>query len=244
MNLTNCTNSNFSLVVASFLVFTSAAYADMRGIGVELSRSGLGETLVSVTSMVKEENQANINLRDAVTLLRNAKHLLDAIFVVMHSDDAIPIADLLPLFKAMSDNQIEIAYMQIGRCPTGMDIWNQRQAVQTGGSSNGKPSAFDIAQADAIWKELWKSAGRTIGQPKIEELSEKQIVERMAGKWTVMFGVTPDTLTLSLSTNRLVAVSGQKDGKHWMKSGEWRVVSGKLVLFLKEDSIPSFIFTT
>src|SRR6185503_15374327 len=30
----------------------------------------------------------------------------------------------------------------------------------------------------------------------------------------------------------------------WKKSGEWRVISDKLVLFLKEDNLPSFIFMT
>jgi len=66
----------------------------------------------------------------------------------------------------------------------------------------------------------------------------------MTGKWTVMFGVMPDKLTITVSTNRLVEVSGHKDGKDWKKSGEWRVDSDKLVLFLVEDNIPCFVFRT
>ena len=105
-----------------------------------------------------------------------------------------------------------------------------------------KPADFTTAQIDGIWQEQWKSGGLSITEPKIEKLSEKLVIDRMTGKWTVMFGVTPDKLTISMSTNHLVEVSGQKDGKAWKKSGQWGVVSGKLVLFLEEDAIPSFIF--
>ena len=107
-----------------------------------------------------------------------------------------------------------------------------------------QPAEFTTAQLDGIWKELWKSAAPNIGEPKLEKLSEKLAIDRMTGKWTVMFGVMPDKLTISMSTNRLVEVAGQKDGKRWKKSGQWRVVSDKLVLFLEEDNVPSFIFRT
>src|ERR1035437_1774104 len=107
-----------------------------------------------------------------------------------------------------------------------------------------KSADFSTAQVDEIWKEVWKSADPKTEEPKIEKLSEKRVIERMAGQWTVMFGVIPDKLTVLLRTNRMVEVYGQKDGKAWKKSGEWRAMSNKLVLFLKEDDIPSFIFTT
>ena len=105
-----------------------------------------------------------------------------------------------------------------------------------------KPADFSTGQIDEIWKEVWKSGDAKIEAPKVEKLSQQQVIERMTGKWTVMFGVIPDKLTISLNTNRLVEVSGQKDGKAWKKNGEWRVIADKLVLFLEEDSIPSFIF--
>jgi len=105
-----------------------------------------------------------------------------------------------------------------------------------------KPSEFGTAQIDEIWKELWKSGDSSIREPKVEKLSEHDVIERMTGKWTVMFGVMPDELTITVSTNRLVEVSGQKAGKDWIKAGEWRVVSEKLVLFLEQDDFPSFVF--
>ncbi len=106
-----------------------------------------------------------------------------------------------------------------------------------------KPPDFTAAQVDGIWKQLWKTGDPNITEPKIEKLTEKQVVDGMVGKWTVMFGVTPDKLTILINTNQLVEVSGQKDGKVWKKSGQWKVVSGKLVLFLEKEDLPDFIFT-
>ena len=108
-----------------------------------------------------------------------------------------------------------------------------------------KPEDFDTKKLEDIWKELWKSGDpKIIKEPKLEKLSEQHVIEHMTGKWSVMFGVMPDKLVISLSTNRLVEVSGLKDGAAWKKSGQWRVVSDKLVLFLKEEDIPAFIFLT
>jgi hypothetical protein len=104
------------------------------------------------------------------------------------------------------------------------------------------PTDFNAVRIDEIWKQLWQSADPKVAAPKIEKLSEKQVIDRFMGNWTVMFGVMPDRLTISLSTNRAVVVAGQKGGKAWKKSGQWRVVSGKLILFLEQEDIPSFIF--
>jgi hypothetical protein len=106
-----------------------------------------------------------------------------------------------------------------------------------------KPADFSNAQIDEIWTQLWKSDDPKIQEPKVDKLSEKVVLERMTGKWTVMFGVIPDRLTILLNTNRLVTVSGQKNGKDWKKTGEWRVVSDRLILFLEQDDLPSFIFS-
>ena len=105
-----------------------------------------------------------------------------------------------------------------------------------------KPEDFTKDQIDGIWREVRKSSDTKINEPETEKLSERHVVERMAGRWAVMFGVIPDKLVISLSTNHLVEMSGQKDGVAWKKSGQWRVVSDKLHLFLEEDANPSFIF--
>ena len=107
-----------------------------------------------------------------------------------------------------------------------------------------KPADFSTAQLGEIWKGYWEAADAKIREPKLEKLSERQVIERMTGKWIVMFSVVPDRIAILLDTNRLVEVSGRKDGKDWKKTGEWRVISDKLVLFLKQDDLPSFIFKT
>lgn len=104
-----------------------------------------------------------------------------------------------------------------------------------------KVEDFKSKQIEEIWKYVWASSDSKKA-PQIEKLSEGYVLEQMHGKWTVMFGVIPDKLTLSLATNHLAEVSGKKDGTIWKKIGQWRVESDKLVLFLEEDDIPSFIF--
>ena len=105
-----------------------------------------------------------------------------------------------------------------------------------------KPADFSIKQIGEIWTELWKSNEPELREPKIESLSELEVLDHMTGKWTVTFGVIPDKVTINIRTNRTVELSGQKDGKDWRNDGEWRVVSNKLVLFLEKDDIPSFVF--
>ena len=96
---------------------------------------------------------------------------------------------------------------------------------------------FDSTQIDAIWPELWQPDP----PPKVETLSEKQVATDLIGQWDVDF-FGPDKTIISLKTNNQVSVGGIKDGKAWEKHGEWKVISGKLILFLPDDSMPSFIF--
>lgn len=101
---------------------------------------------------------------------------------------------------------------------------------------------FNEMDIESIWKELWKS-GATGEEPRLQNLSTNDVI-KMAGEWTVTFGVTPDRVSILLRTNQTVEVSGRKDGKDWKKTGEWRVSSTKLVLFLEKDSLPGFVFRT
>jgi hypothetical protein len=96
---------------------------------------------------------------------------------------------------------------------------------------------FGSKHIDAIWPELWQPGS----PPKIEPLSEQQVIAELIGQWNVDF-VGPDKTIISLKTNCQVSVGGNKDGKAWGKNGEWKVISGKIILFLPDDSMPSFIF--
>lgn len=102
------------------------------------------------------------------------------------------------------------------------------------------PSDLSAAQIDEIWKEVWKSDDSKA--PNVEKLSEEYVRQHMLGKWTAMFGVTPDKMTIALAADKSVELSGEKDGQAWKNRGQWRVVADKLVLFLEKDSLPGFIF--
>ena len=71
------------------------------------------------------------------------------------------------------------------------------------------PEDFRVRDLDAIWKEIWKPAGPKIKEPRIEKLSERQVIERMAGNWTVTFGVASDKLVISMASNRLIPISSK-----------------------------------
>ncbi len=83
-----------------------------------------------------------------------------------------------------------------------------------------EPEDFSGDQIAAIWREVWKTGEPKIKEPKIEKLAEGDVVQRMAGTWTDIWA-----LMISLSGNRLVEVSGRKDGAAWKKNGQWRVIS-------------------
>ena len=80
--------------------------------------------------------------------------------------------------------------------------------------------------------------------PAIDPLSEQQVIREMAGKWVMISGaLRTDKIIISLETSRQVTVSGIKDGKAWEAGGQWKVISNKLVLFVKPaGELPDFIF--
>lgn len=103
-----------------------------------------------------------------------------------------------------------------------------------------EPEKFSADLIQKIWPELWKPGK----EPAIDPLSEPQVVQEMAGKWVMLSGALgTDKMLISLETNRQVTVSGIKDGKAWEAGGQWKVISNKLVLFVKPgNELPSFIF--
>ena len=119
------------LLIFGFITFMSSAYADMLGINVELTRTNQGptwQTLVSIQAgYLTNYNRVNVTVKAAADDLRNLRFDFDGKFAVIHSKDTIPVADLVPIFEAMSTNDIALFYMQIGSGPpSGMDIWNHK----------------------------------------------------------------------------------------------------------------------
>ena len=120
-----------TFLLVGFLTCLSSAYADELGINVELIRTNQGpawQTLVSIQAgYLTNYDRVNVSVKAAADDLRNLRFNFDGKFAVIHSKDDIPVADLIPIFEAMSTNDIALFYMQIGSSPpTGMDIWNRK----------------------------------------------------------------------------------------------------------------------
>jgi len=116
------------ILLIGFLASVSSAYADMLGINIELSRGKQGQALVSIRAgCLTDYNRDDVTVKAAAKVLHDLKFDKDGKFAVIHSKDTIPVADLMPIFEAMSANHIEPFYIQIGAGPpTGMDIWNHK----------------------------------------------------------------------------------------------------------------------
>lgn len=106
------------------------------------------------------------------------------------------------------------------------------------------PEEFSADKIQEIWPELWKMGAQEMKAPAIDPLSEQQVIKEMAGKWVMMSGsFGTDKILISVETNRQVTVSGIKDGKAWEVGGQWKVISNKLILFVKSgNELPDFIF--
>jgi hypothetical protein len=120
-----------TFLLVGFLACLSSAYADMLGINVELTRTNQGptwQTLVSIQAgYLTNYNRVNVSVKAAADDLRNLRFDFDGKFAVIHSADSVPVEDLMPIFEAMSTNQIGLFYIQIGQGPpTGMDIWKHK----------------------------------------------------------------------------------------------------------------------
>jgi hypothetical protein len=103
-----------------------------------------------------------------------------------------------------------------------------------------EPEEFNADQIQKIWPELWKQGAQEVKAPEVDPLSEQQVIKEMSGRWTAQNG--PDKICIVVETNRQAAISGIKDGTAWEKSGQWKVISNKLILFLKGDELPVFVF--
>lgn len=116
------------ILLIGFLAGLSPAYADMLGINIEYSYGKQKQALVSIRAgYLTNYNRDNIPVKDAAKVLRDIRFDMDGKFAVIHSTGVVSVADLTPIFEAMSANNISLWYLQIGLGPpNGMDIWNHK----------------------------------------------------------------------------------------------------------------------
>jgi hypothetical protein len=153
----------------------------------------------------------------------------DLVFEAKVRVDRSPVKSVLPAGASRVQGKVAVG------------DWNDHGPEALLTHEKGPSQPADADAIDAIWKGLWDSDPKT-GEPKTEPLTEKQVRDTMISKWTVTFGPTADTLSIVFGMDRRAEVFGKKGGQPWNKRGEWKVVSGKLVLLLEGENVPSFVF--
>ena len=100
-------------------------------------------------------------------------------------------------------------------------------------------TAKDITEEEinGIWKDMWGAV-----MPKVDPMTEAEVRRKMTGKWVCRYGVGPQRLNIVLSKGHMVETSGETESKPWKKTGEWKVIAGKIILFIKEEQLPGYLF--
>jgi hypothetical protein len=94
------------------LVFPATSQAELRVIGVLVTKDKQSTTRVSIYSDVKEEIKSNVSVKDAIPVLRDAKGWGSSVKVGLVVRDVQP-ADYLPLITEISKNsELELAFLE------------------------------------------------------------------------------------------------------------------------------------
>ena len=116
----------FSLI---FLCSVSAQ-AELRIIGVQVTRDAESKVHLSISSDVAKEQKKGVTIEQAVIILREAEGWGSSVMVgiVAHR---VPLKDYLPLLKAISENPIlELAFVE-GAKPTFINE-NIKKSIESG----------------------------------------------------------------------------------------------------------------
>ncbi len=105
------------LILSLMVLWSTSVHAELRIIGVRVTRDADSKVQVAISSDVAKEQKKNISVEQAAIVLRDAKGAGSSVMVgiVAHR---IPLQDYLPLMKAISENMIlELAFVE-GAKPT------------------------------------------------------------------------------------------------------------------------------
>jgi hypothetical protein len=129
------------------LAFPATSQAELRAIGVLVTKDKQAQTRVSIFSDVQEENKANGTVKDAVPILRNAEGWGSIVKVGLVVRD-VPLAEYLPLITEISKNSaLELVFLE-GEKPSFVHD-NIRRRIE---AANGHLKASDPATAKATDK--------------------------------------------------------------------------------------------
>lgn len=126
-----------TFLILSLIVLSSvSAHAELRTIGVLVTRDANSKVHVTISSDVTKEQKKDITVEQAANLLRDAQGWGSSVMVglVAHG---VPLQEYLPLLKAVSENGIlDLAFVE-GAKPTFIDDNIKKSIEQAGG---GQPA--------------------------------------------------------------------------------------------------------
>lgn len=132
------------ILIVCFLAsmgFPATSSAELRIIGVRVTKDSRSQTRVSIYSDVAKENKVNVAVEEAATILRDAKGWGSSVKVGIVADNVM-LGEYLPLLTAISQNlMLELAYVE-GQKPTFIHD-NIRNRIKEGEAAESKPDISD-----------------------------------------------------------------------------------------------------
>lgn len=123
------------LILSLMVLWSASVHAELRIIGVRVTRDADSKVQVAISSDVAKEQMKNITVEQAAIVLRDTKGAGSSVMVgiVAHG---IPLQEYLPLMKAISENIIlELAFVE-GSKPTFINE-NIKKSIEQAAPSNG-----------------------------------------------------------------------------------------------------------
>jgi hypothetical protein len=109
-------NVSKCLAIGFLLACSVQCYAESRILGVRVVKEANSKVRVSIYSDVKQEDQRNLTVEDAAALLRKVNGGESSVFVGIEAH-RVPLADYMPLVKAISENfWLDLTFIE-GRKP-------------------------------------------------------------------------------------------------------------------------------
>ena len=121
------------IAVGCLLLFAGESCAELRIIAVKVVRVEKAKPKVTIYSEVKGESKRDLSIDEAVKILADAEGWGSTVIIGIQAHD-VPLADYLPLLKAISENVwLDLAFVE-GRRPNfvndNIKKWLERDKVE------------------------------------------------------------------------------------------------------------------
>jgi len=130
-------NFNRTLVIGLLLALSTRGYAELRILGVRVTKGGKSELRVSIYSDVKEEDKRDLKLDQAVAILSAAKGWGSSVLVGIEAHAVRP-AEYLPLVKDIADNiWLDLVFIEARKPDFIVD--NIKKRMESDAATKGRP---------------------------------------------------------------------------------------------------------